>query len=102
MIMKSKVIGDFPAIEALVSVALFAPRAKTPDYNEQKQNQKAPDKRIQKDRKKLKPFREPLAVRVNTHTGIHDRKSEYERQVFKRGFHRAWIPAGVEKKLLHH
>ena len=86
MIMKSIVIGDFPAIEALDSVGLSAPGANTLDYNEQKQKQKGPDKRIQKNREILKPPWEPLAVRVNPHTGIQNWKSEYKRQVFKHSF----------------
>jgi hypothetical protein len=44
MIMKSIVIGDFPTIDALDSVGLPAPGAKTLDYIEQKQKQKGPDK----------------------------------------------------------
>jgi hypothetical protein len=86
MIMKSIVIGVVPAIEVLDSVGLSAPSAKTLDYDEQNQNQKGPDKRIQKTRKKLKPSREPFAVRINPHTGINDWKSKYKRQVFKHCF----------------
>jgi hypothetical protein len=102
MIMKSIIIGDFPAIEALDSVGLSAPSAKTLDYKQQKQKKKGPDKRIQKDRENLKPFCEPLAVRVNTHTGIHDWKSEYKCQVLKHSFYRSGIAAWIEKELLYH
>ncbi len=100
--MKNLILGDIPAIEALDGVGLSAPGAKTLDYNEQKQNQKGPDKRIQKTRKISKPHWEPFAVRVNTHTGINDWKNEYKRQVFKHSFYRTGIAAWIEKKLLHH
>ena len=76
--------------------------AKTFDCNKQKQKQKAPDKRIQKDRKKLKPFREQLTVRVNPHTGIQYWKSEYECQVFQHSFYRTSISAWIEKVSLYH
>ena len=76
--------------------------AKTLDCNEQKQKQKSPDKRIQKDRKKLKPFREQLAIRVNPHTGIHHWKSEYKCQVFQYRFYRTGISARIEKETLYH